>query len=1301
MNKVTTILTLMQTQFESPLHDAAKNNDLGALKDICEQNPERINETNENFETPLYLAAANGNEECVEYLISKNCALNTTKKKHLDHDANINATPLFIACRNGHLNTVKLLLAAKAEVGKAIVGGVTPLYIAAENGHTKIVHELLNHGAGVDRAAYNGATPLFVASFKGNLEAVQKLIEYHANVDKSCQGMTPLLAASQEGHTAIVATLLEFDADIDQDSNEGNTSLYAAAQYGHLEVVKTLLKKGANVDAANDNGCTPLFIASVNGNAEIVHELLKANADVDYDNDHGASPLYVAAHNGFIDVMKELLAHDAQVDKMYGDQTPLHVAAENGYSDAIRELIAYEADVDIAMDNGATALFLASDRGYAEIVRELLTAQAAIDVRCDGATPLFVASENGHEEVVKVLLSHKADINCEKSGATPLYVAAQNGHLTVVKELVRWQAELHMAYHGKTPLYIAAQNGHEEIVVTLVEAGSDVSILCQVNDNPYMNESSRRSSTFIRSQQMDVSAIPQDTSMQVDAQGSYVHPNETPVGIPPHQSNPHDAVHNQTAYANADLPSVPARGGTRINPINQPSTTTTMPQQEGTPQEEGSRFVPPQARHEGTEGMGMSCLSAATVWNHPKIVEYLVGKSASILLMNEYGYSLIDMNLNPKVEAQFVHHEAKQEITMNRQFNFVERVAVKTECLSKEGVFAEDIEVLWELFSQLEEQDQMAYHIASADHVKATFQATNADMTSLEVRMEDCEALMAEHSAKQEQIVQLTYIADKQRLHIFYLTFYIRFVQLLVGSLIINERITKYETVKDITINPGKNQHAPKNLKVPAVKLAGEHFKVKPKSDLQNNLTVLLKYITNLEFGQLSANEIHDGQFSLVARTIAKVAMVVERVARSTTVRYEHQIQQLTVPSAILLAEAGIARVSQYLTHNAFGTHATPEVQLHNIMFKFESVHPQPVVTQSKILSGWSTDGIYRCSGVRTTNHSLYRGAPDGNVCHLPEQYGFRLGTSAEVSTLGLQPTNMDVLTQRYENPLFSVLARREKPPSQQEDTRTNALELKVAKLEQLNRVQGNRVRETERLLRQQSELITRLQTQLNMNDARDAQVVERVSALFETMKQIQNTAPTTGNNARSGRNSRAAAAAASSSSNARPTSAASTRSSSSSGRRNTSIFSRFKRKRAPKNVYSVTTPTTVHNPPLRGDRAAPVLPPPSSVVAPSAVARPSPLVVSSSDDPSSSISAGPVLQKNLSKSDILLDDSSDFAAVYDPNDSGVDDSDSSEDLTPDQLAERQREQVLYFRSEAFKQPAYRTNVESKTCVIM
>jgi len=78
-------------------------------------------------------------------------------KKLVENGADINrernngATPLFIACQNGHENVVKYLLEHGVNINKELNDGWTPLIIACCKGHENVVKYLLEHGANINK----------------------------------------------------------------------------------------------------------------------------------------------------------------------------------------------------------------------------------------------------------------------------------------------------------------------------------------------------------------------------------------------------------------------------------------------------------------------------------------------------------------------------------------------------------------------------------------------------------------------------------------------------------------------------------------------------------------------------------------------------------------------------------------------------------------------------------------------------------------------------------------------------------------------------------------------------------------------------------------------------------------------------------------------------------------------------------------------------------------------------------------------------------------------------------------------
>ena len=140
-------------------------------------------------------------------------------------------TPLALAAANGYEGMVKFLLTTKADVNSRDNTGSTPLHQAAMIGsqHSDIVEMLLIHGADVNAPDRNGLTPLHYASLVDNVKAVKILLTHAANANArdTKVGDTPLILAAGKGYKDVVGLLLENGADVNLADNKGTPLAWA------------------------------------------------------------------------------------------------------------------------------------------------------------------------------------------------------------------------------------------------------------------------------------------------------------------------------------------------------------------------------------------------------------------------------------------------------------------------------------------------------------------------------------------------------------------------------------------------------------------------------------------------------------------------------------------------------------------------------------------------------------------------------------------------------------------------------------------------------------------------------------------------------------------------------------------------------------------------------------------------------------------------------------------------------------------------------------------------------------------
>lgn len=202
----------------------------------------RKNAEQHKINAQLYAATMAGRYAEVAQLIDMgaNLHLKSGINIHL-HDNNENS-PLHIAARNGNLNIVKLLIKKGSKVDVRNRRKQTPLHWAAHNGHPEIVDYLIAEGANVDAVEDEGGTPLSWVAYVGHLEIVKQLVDYGSNIQSAdMHSNTPLHWACYHGRLEVVKFLIEKGADLHKKNSYGYTPLDLAVRNGHLATVLFLL----------------------------------------------------------------------------------------------------------------------------------------------------------------------------------------------------------------------------------------------------------------------------------------------------------------------------------------------------------------------------------------------------------------------------------------------------------------------------------------------------------------------------------------------------------------------------------------------------------------------------------------------------------------------------------------------------------------------------------------------------------------------------------------------------------------------------------------------------------------------------------------------------------------------------------------------------------------------------------------------------------------------------------------------------------------------------------------------------
>jgi ankyrin repeat protein len=318
---------------ESPFFRAVKEGNEGEVARLLDENPALLEKTGHEGLTPYLLAAMHGQLGVMQLLIQRGADTSATA----DFSG---STALHMAAWGGQEQAAALLLGQGTQSTHREADGTTPSMLACKQGHLGVMRLLLQHLGiqALQETDRKGFSVLHWAASCGKEEIVSFLLGQGA-LPGSRDGFnaTPLMLACAAGHMGVVKVLLQhigaqaFQEALQETDEIGGTALHLAAECGHEGIVTLLLGQGAQANSKDEDGRTPLLWACEEGQLNVVQMLVQ--------------------HIG----PEALQMWDRH------DMTALHWACEKGRGEVARLLLLSGADFTIRDNQGMTPREIAEE----------------------------------------------------------------------------------------------------------------------------------------------------------------------------------------------------------------------------------------------------------------------------------------------------------------------------------------------------------------------------------------------------------------------------------------------------------------------------------------------------------------------------------------------------------------------------------------------------------------------------------------------------------------------------------------------------------------------------------------------------------------------------------------------------------------------------------------------------------------------------------------------------------------------------------------------------------------------------
>ena len=434
-----------------------------------------VNEIDPKGETSLtvtcYKIRFNGNQFATEAML----LLLDKYKVDVNSTNRFGQTPLMVACNQGHLEGVKILLSKYSDVIDINVRdktGWTAFANATYHGHIDIMKLVME----TNKLDMQGMNDAFVKGFgnRKSLDGALYLIK-HENIDINVtdyDGFSALTSLTERGNQSGIELLLSEEyidkINIYKKSKWGGTALTYAVFRSNIDVMKRLL----DIDKSNSGGDNYNEENYVNDAFAYASHMIMAHFDKFKRN-----------HEKIWDGMRYLISHcDIDVNYVYVHDDPkkrttaLISACATGLADEVKLLLSKytdNIDMNIQDQNGKTAFMHAASKNHVEIVKLLLNAgDINIDAKDnDNATALMLAVFNSSIDVIKLLSIECKSEQLEIDAAFAYGARAKNdGGLDGMKYLIQnANANINSVdSYGDTAVINAARSNSEQVLKFLL-----------------------------------------------------------------------------------------------------------------------------------------------------------------------------------------------------------------------------------------------------------------------------------------------------------------------------------------------------------------------------------------------------------------------------------------------------------------------------------------------------------------------------------------------------------------------------------------------------------------------------------------------------------------------------------------------------------------------------------------------------------------------------------------------------------------------------------------------------------------